>query len=53
MLLKCDNMADKNRRQEVEALLDVIQQPGHAVPMLELTEYLRLVSLACSMRCLC
>ena len=38
-------MTDSNRRQELEALLAVLQQPGHAVPSQELIEYLRLVSL--------
>ena len=36
-------MADKNRRKEVEVLLEVLRQPGHSVPVQELTEYLRLV----------
>ncbi len=38
-------MADKNRRKEVEVLLTVLRQPGHSVPVQELTEYLRLVGL--------
>ena len=38
-------MADKNRRKEVEVLLEVLRQPGHSVPVQELTEYLRLVGL--------
>jgi len=36
-------MADKNRRKEVEGLLEVLRQLGHSVPVQELTEYLRLV----------
>lgn len=39
-------MADKNRRKEVEALLAAIRQPGQTVPVQELIEYLRLVSVA-------
>jgi len=44
LLHHSNGMADKNRRKEVEALLAVVQQSGHAVPLQELTEYLRLVS---------
>ena len=38
-------MADKSRRKELEVLLEVLRQPGHSVPVQELTEYLRLVGL--------
>ncbi len=42
-MANCLVMADKNRRKEVEGLLEVLRQPGHSVPVQELTEYLRLV----------
>ena len=41
-------MTDANRRKELEALAASFQQPGRAVPVEELTEYLRLVSLQVS-----
>lgn len=38
-------MSDTNRRKELEVLSAALQQPGQHVPVEELAEYLRLVSL--------
>lgn len=36
-------MADQNRRKQLASLLAAFQSPGHALPIPELAEYLRLV----------